>query len=325
VRRWGPALTLFWLAPLTGEIFSGSTPLNTPFSILFLPFLPPLYGCGALLARELLVRHHKSWRTLFLFGLAYGVMEEGFMLGSLFNPTFPPTAPVAGAATFLGVQWVWALTVLSAHVLLSIAIPILLVEVAFPEAAGRPLLAGRRLWLAVAGYVAAILIGTPVTALILAAAVHISFPLGLPWLLAPVAAAGLVVLGLRQPSGALISSEPGAPSRRAFILGLAVAFLVLPLPFLLVRLPVFAVLSVPAGWLLLYLFRREVTGKHAVLSLVSGVLTMLGIFLVPLNLLQLNIGPLAVAVLLFFWLRTLSRRLETTGLAATPAPDLHAQ
>lgn len=307
-RRRGPALTLFLAAPLVGEIFSGSTPLNTPFSIPFLPILPPLYGCGALLIRELLVRRQLGRRALFLLALAFGLMEEGFMLGSIFNPEFPPTAPVSGVAMFLGVQWVWTLTVLSAHVFLSIGIPVLLVEMAFPEIAGRPLLHGRRLALVIAAYAAAIVVGTPLIAAILAAAVNVYLPVGLPWLVTPLIAGVLVALALRQPKGTLLPPEAGGPSGRAFGLGLAVAFLVLPLPFLLVQLPLLAVISVPIGWLLLYRNLRALATRGALLSFISGGLTMFGTFLVPLNVLQLNIGPLVAAIILIVSIRRLWRR-----------------
>ena len=63
-RIFGPALMLFVLAPLVGELLSGSMPpvewLNPVGVVLVLV----LYGGGAILIRELTFRWGKGWPTL---------------------------------------------------------------------------------------------------------------------------------------------------------------------------------------------------------------------------------------------------------------------
>src|SRR5512140_813410 len=74
-RRISPALALWLIAPIFGELVSGSTPLNeylSPFTLV----LCMLYGSGALLIREMLIRWGKNWRSLLLLGAAYGIYEE---------------------------------------------------------------------------------------------------------------------------------------------------------------------------------------------------------------------------------------------------------
>src|SRR5512145_1942134 len=79
-QRIHPALALWLIAPVFGEMVSGSTPLNeylSPFCILLFGML---YGSGALLIREMLIRGQKGWRSLLLLGMAYGIYEEGLMV-----------------------------------------------------------------------------------------------------------------------------------------------------------------------------------------------------------------------------------------------------
>lgn len=55
-RRIHPALALWLIAPVFGEMFSGSTPLDeyvSPFTIMIFGML---YGGGAILVREIIIR-----------------------------------------------------------------------------------------------------------------------------------------------------------------------------------------------------------------------------------------------------------------------------
>lgn len=51
-----PALLLFFIAPVFGELFPGSSPLNEFIHPLTLLILAMLYGSGAIIAREWVVR-----------------------------------------------------------------------------------------------------------------------------------------------------------------------------------------------------------------------------------------------------------------------------
>lgn len=79
-RTWLALLTLYVLAPIVGEVLSGSTPpLNfiTPFTFLLLTWL---YGSGAIIARELVRRRGLGWTSILLLGAAYGILEEGLVV-----------------------------------------------------------------------------------------------------------------------------------------------------------------------------------------------------------------------------------------------------
>src|SRR5262249_6156817 len=94
LRTWPGGLTLFLLAPMVAEMLTGSTPpLNfiNPVSLLL---EIPLYGAGAVLARELIRRRGLGWGRLLLLGAAYGVLEEGLTIGSWFDPYWPDVAPL---------------------------------------------------------------------------------------------------------------------------------------------------------------------------------------------------------------------------------------
>jgi hypothetical protein len=126
------ALVLFILSPAIGELLSGSAPpaeFFTPFGLLI---LLSLYGGGALIVRELKVRWGKGMGSLLLLGAAYGILEEGLMVASFFNPSWPDLGQMAVYGRWLEVNWVWAVMLTIYHAVYSIAIPILLVELAYP-------------------------------------------------------------------------------------------------------------------------------------------------------------------------------------------------
>ncbi|MGD8604903.1 MAG: hypothetical protein PVF49_10080 [Anaerolineales bacterium] len=132
-KRIPPALALFVLAPTVGELISGSAPpvefLN-PFSFFL---LAALYGSGALLAREFSLRWNKRWPTIVMLGLAYAIIEEGLMVKSFFDPAWMDLGDMANYGRWLGVNWPWTVELMIYHALVSIAIPIQLVELIYPE------------------------------------------------------------------------------------------------------------------------------------------------------------------------------------------------
>ncbi|MHC1782448.1 MAG: hypothetical protein AB9891_06760 [Anaerolineaceae bacterium] len=131
-RRQHPSLALWLTAPVFGELFSGSTPLNeyiNPFSFLILGML---YGSGAILIRELIVRWRKGWISLFLLGAAYGIYEEGLVVRSFFDPNWIDLDKLSVYGRTGGVNWVWAEHLTVFHALISIAAAIVFVEILYP-------------------------------------------------------------------------------------------------------------------------------------------------------------------------------------------------
>jgi len=133
LRKPPPALVLFLLSPAIGELLSGSSPPAEFFTPFGFGILVSLYGSGAVVVRELRVRWRKGFASVLLLGAAYGVLEEGLMVCSFFNPNWPDLGSLAVYGRWLGVNWVWAVMLTIYHAVYSITIPILLVELAYPQ------------------------------------------------------------------------------------------------------------------------------------------------------------------------------------------------
>jgi len=129
-----PCAVLVFLAPLVGEVLAGSTPidmLGSPTSFLAVFLLEALlYGGGAVLVRELARRTGRGWPTILGLGLAYGVLEEGLITQSFFNPDFLGLHLLKLGSVF-GLGWVWITDLVPLHAVWSIAVPIALTELLF--------------------------------------------------------------------------------------------------------------------------------------------------------------------------------------------------
>jgi hypothetical protein len=108
------------------------------------------YGAGAVLIREIARRTARGWPTILLLGLAFGLLEEGLLTQSLFNPHYLGFDLISyGYLGWLGTGVPWAIFVLTLHVVWSIATPIVLVEGIWP---------GREPWLGRIGLVVAFIV-----------------------------------------------------------------------------------------------------------------------------------------------------------------------
>ncbi|MGB8982488.1 MAG: hypothetical protein WCC12_11475 [Anaerolineales bacterium] len=158
-RRIPPALALWLIAPVFGEMVSGSTPLNeyiSPFSILMLGML---YGSGAVLIREMIVRWGKGWRSLLLLGAAYGIYEEGLMVRSFFDPNWMDLGALGTYGRIGGVNWVWTEHLIIFHALISVTASIVFVEILYPDRRAEPWLGPRGLIWNVAALAATLPLG----------------------------------------------------------------------------------------------------------------------------------------------------------------------
>ena len=121
------------LSPAVAELLSGSAPPVEFFNPLGFVILASLYGSGAILARELTLRWGKGYLSLFLLGAAYGVIEEGLMVKSFFDPAWPDLGALGVFGRWMEINWVWAEMLIIYHAVFSITIPVLLVELAYPS------------------------------------------------------------------------------------------------------------------------------------------------------------------------------------------------
>ncbi len=131
-----PTLTLFLLAPIIGELVSGSAPPANWLQPGTYLLMVPLYGAGAVLARELAVRWKAGWLGMILLGAAYGILEEGIDVMSFFNPAWPDLGAAAAYGRWADTAWVWTVHLTCYHAAFSIAIPILLAHLIFPKSRG---------------------------------------------------------------------------------------------------------------------------------------------------------------------------------------------
>ncbi|MGC5014804.1 hypothetical protein ACLQ2R_28905 [Streptosporangium sp. DT93] len=142
-RLWAPIVSLLLLSPFVAELLLGDIALTAVGVVVV---LVPLYGCGALLIRELARRTGRGWPAIALLAGAFGVLEEGFATMSLFNPDFAGYRLLDEAPLpFLGMGAHWTVYVLSLHVIWSICTPIALAETLFPDRARVPWLRTRGL------------------------------------------------------------------------------------------------------------------------------------------------------------------------------------
>ena len=138
VRRVLPAFALFVVAPLIAEFLSGNMSI---MHLGLLAVLAPLYGGGALLIRESVRRAGRSWPSIFLLALAFGILEEAFITESLFNPNYLGLnlhLLKPAYITPFGIGGWYTVFVLTLHTVWSIPVPIALVEALVPKRAGSP-------------------------------------------------------------------------------------------------------------------------------------------------------------------------------------------
>jgi len=311
MKRILPVLALFFLSPAIAELLSGSTPPMEFFNPFVLLVLSAFYGSGAILVRELALRWHKRWPTILVLGMAYGIIEEGLMIKSFFDPNWPDLDILGTYGRWAGVNWVWSLFLTLFHAVFSIAIPILLVELLFPARRDQPWV-GRR--------------GMVGFSLLFLADVVFGFfvlnpyrPPAVPYLLAITVTAALVLVARRLPREWGAPQAVSVPRPRWFALlgfGATLAFFllhwVLPHAWPPVPITVSAaiVLVVLVGWAI-----RRMSGGGAWrdehrLALVGGALMFL-VLLAPLQELDPNradspagmtlVGLAALAFLFGLW------------------------
>ena len=116
-----PAMALWFIAPVLAELLSGSTPLNEYFNPFIIVIFGMLYGSGAILIREIVLRWKKGWVSLLLLGMAYGIYEEGLMVRSFFDPNWVDLGKLGVYGRVFGVNWVWTEHLTIFHALISIA------------------------------------------------------------------------------------------------------------------------------------------------------------------------------------------------------------
>jgi len=130
------ALLLFFFPCFSVELLSGNTPLLV---ILINPIgymlMNLMYGGAALLIRETVIRWNKGLVSVLLFGLAYGMVNEGIGSKGFFDPNFYALVGwgLENFGRVFGINVPWALGISVFHMVFSITVPIMIVNALFPE------------------------------------------------------------------------------------------------------------------------------------------------------------------------------------------------
>ena len=134
-RRYaGPIWTLIVLAPVIGEVLSGSTRLSFLFALV--PEMM-VWGCGALLCRELARRWQGGGPSLLCMGLALSVAEE-FIIQQTSLAPLPFPGANAGYGRFWGVNWLYFLFMLGYESVWVVLVPVEVTELLFPARRSQP-------------------------------------------------------------------------------------------------------------------------------------------------------------------------------------------
>ena len=200
-RRWVQVVVLLVLAPVCAEYLAAyDDSTGDPVRLVGgLVVFTPLYGCPALLIREVVRRTGRGWPSILLLGTAFGLLQAGVVDQSLFSTDYRQIAgwEESQRATLiapLGISAYSALNFLSGHAAYSMAAPIAMAEGIRPGDATRPWLRRRGRVLVALAWVAAsvfVLVDSLRTEESHAALGQV---VG-----ATLVATGLVVLGLRLP------------------------------------------------------------------------------------------------------------------------------
>lgn len=204
-----PALALFFIAPIFGELFSGSSPLNEYINPVTFITLSLLYGCGAIIVRELAILWQKGWLSIFILGAAYGIYEEGVLVQSFFDPGWVDLGDLAVYGRVAGVNWVWTEHLTVFHMLISIAASIAFVEALYPHFRMERWVKSRGWW--IANWVG-------VLSLVVPWKVMVKYNSGGWWLLSWIAVLVLGVIARYVPAHPLPPRERKSPAPRVFFL-----------------------------------------------------------------------------------------------------------
>lgn len=214
------AIFLLIFSSVSAELISGSSPPMEYFGQMALVFLVPFYGIGAILVNEAAIRWGKGWPTILLLGAAWGIFEEGIVVMSFFNPGWVDLGPLGDYGRLFGVNWVWSVNVTVFHMIWSIAIPIMLMRMIFPQVESSVLVRTRT---AVALSMALILVSALLS-------ISISRTMGyaapLPLFLGAVIAMLLVIAVAKRMPVHLLADPGDAPTRkplRYYLVGLGFA------------------------------------------------------------------------------------------------------
>jgi len=136
----GPAFALALLAPVIAEVLSGATRISFIFALI--PEIM-VWGCGALIIREVVRRRHLPWTSMLLMGLGLSIAEEFVIQQTSLAPLPWLSGHIYGRA--LGVNWLYFLFMLGYESVWVVLVPVHLTEMIFWQRREKPWLRTRGL------------------------------------------------------------------------------------------------------------------------------------------------------------------------------------
>lgn len=118
---------LILLSPVIAELCSGSTPFFAFFNPVVILIYLGFYGLGALIIREVIAHRRLNFVSALLLGGAYGVLEEGIILKSWFDPNWMGAVITSRVLRVVGITVLEPFSNVVFHAVFSITTPILLV------------------------------------------------------------------------------------------------------------------------------------------------------------------------------------------------------
>lgn len=126
-----PLASLLLVAPVFGEVLSTST---TPVDLLqpwSLVLMIGLYGCGAVLVRELTLRWRLGWTGLLLLSTVYGIIEEGLVDRFWYDPAYWADSGIGAYSAVGHINVIVAAHLTLFHIAVSMIASIVFVEALF--------------------------------------------------------------------------------------------------------------------------------------------------------------------------------------------------
>jgi hypothetical protein len=137
----GAAVALALLAPIVAEVLSGATRMSFIFALI--PEIM-VWGCGALIIREVVRRRHLPWTSMLLMGLGLSIAEEFVIQQTSLAPLpWLRSSTIYGRA--VGVNWLYFLFMLGYESVWVVLVPVHLTEMIFWRRREQPWLRARGL------------------------------------------------------------------------------------------------------------------------------------------------------------------------------------
>ncbi|MGC1121131.1 MAG: hypothetical protein WBA22_08550 [Candidatus Methanofastidiosia archaeon] len=121
-------LYLILLSPIIAELVSGSTPFFTFLNPRVFVVYAGFYGLGCLIIREVAAHRLLGYSSVLLLGAAFGVLEEGILLKSWFDPNWMGAQITSQVLRVHGVSVLQPFANVVYHAVVSITAPVVLVN-----------------------------------------------------------------------------------------------------------------------------------------------------------------------------------------------------